>query len=655
MRKIPKLYVLGLFLPVLLVARAALADAAADLKQAEELYEAGQYERAEQAYQSVLSKADPGKPEEVELALQARKKLPLVYVATDRLPQARQAVRQLLDMHAQDESLPHAIHEIVESAKPLYRVYQIGQVFQDVLAARPADSQAIWLKMGMAIAAVHLGDKPAVDGMLQNITAQHASDKWAAEVLNHVAWAHRKLQEHNSALEIYEYVVDNWPDKPRAAFAQHGIVICHLGFRNPREADAALAVLLQRFGEDENASKLTLWAAHDYFNAGEIERACNVYELLVENYPDTEEAIQAQAGLAVASVQAEDRDRIETAIQSLLTRFPANEVKAIGLHDVANTLAWKLVAYKGRPAEGADIAILYKECLLAIANYTLANWPSSDWAMWAQRDLATVAVDSGDEAAAEAAIDRLTGDYANRKDTPAALYFLGNLYQEKRRTNKAEILYQHLVHKYPEHELMSVTKARIGQIKIRQGDEEAAEAIFQMAMTEYANHRNLPEAVHLMAEGYYRPASALNHVADEGANSAPGALSEEAKTHVRKAIAKWDVIIEQLPAHPQATPASYYYTATAYCQLRDYPKAVQYCRQLVDGWPDHDHAWKAQFLIAKIYKRQMGEGRIPDAEGMAAMNDAFDGLLAKYPGCPAASGARKWMQRYGSSSEGGQK
>jgi len=152
------------------------------------------------------------------------------------------------------------MHEIVEGSKPLYKLAQVRQLYQDMVTARPGDSRAMWLKMGMAIASVHLTDDQATDATIESIIAQHGSDARAAEALDQIAWACRNLRQYSKALTIYQYVVDNWPEKSRVAFAQHGIVMCQIGLGNPKEADAAFDVLLERFGKDKEASKMVLWA-----------------------------------------------------------------------------------------------------------------------------------------------------------------------------------------------------------------------------------------------------------------------------------------------------------------------------------------------------------------------------------------------------------
>jgi len=640
MKKVTIIYLIGLLLPALL-AQSALADVATDLSQAEGLYKGGQYAQAEQTYLKVIREADPNKPAELEVAFTARKKLPLVYIATDRLPQAKDAVQQLLGKYARHEFLPHAIHEIVEGAKALYKLAQVRQLYQDMVTGQPGDSQTLWLKMGMAIASVHMTDDPATDAALENIVAEHESDDRAAEVVNHVAWACRKLKQYDKALRIYQYAVDNWPQKDRVAFSQHGIAMCHLGLGNRQAADEALDVLAERFGKDKNVPKLVLWPAHDYFNAGEIEGACKVYEVLVQNYPDTQEALEAQAGLALASVQAEDRNRIEPAIQTLLTRFPPNEVKALGLHNVANTLAWKYFPPIGGSAQDPNLFALVDKCLLAIANYTLVTWPKSDWAMWAERDLATVAIRRGDDSAAEAGISRLTADYANRKDTPAALDFLADYCLELRKHDKAEAVYQYLIKKYPSYELVPLSKAELGVVQIRQGNDPNAETIFQEIMAKHANHPKLAEAVNLMAEGYYAQAFRVGR----SEQSPKGSLSASARGYVLKALEKWHLIVDQMAEDPSLTPAACYSLTMAYSRIGEYPAAVEHCTRLVDRWPKSDYAWRAHLIALRAYKEQMTMGTISETEGRTAMDRISSVLLEAYPTSPAALAIRKARER----------
>ncbi len=654
MKKIRVVHWMVLSAPVLLAAQLAFSDTAADLKQAEELHKAGQYTLAEQVYLKVASEADPNNPAAMEAAFNARRKLPLIYLATERQPQAKEAVQQLLSKYAQHQSLPHALHEIVEQAKALNKTIQAGQLYENILATQPQHPQAIWLKMSIAIASVHLGDDKAAEAMLQNLTARHAADRWAAEALNHVAWAYRKLEDYEKARTIYRYVLDNWPAKARTAFAQHGLIICDLGLNDRQAADAALDVLLQKYSDDPNLPNLVLWAAYEYSHAGEFEAARELHEFLIENYPS--EAVNAQVGLALTGVEAKDGDQIEAAVQSLLTQFPPSEAKATGLYNVANALAWKEVAYVRPRDQEPPEPSPYSQSLLAIANNLRTTYPGTDGAMWAERDLATVALQNGDDAAAEAAVGRLMADYANHQDMPAALQFVGNHYIRLKRDDKAGAIYQHLVDKHPNHEVMPLAKAGLARIKIRQGDDAAAETIFQKVATDCANSPRLAEAVDMIAEGYLLRAAGQSRAEKL---SAPGTLQEGLSTQVKtdylRAIEKWESILSRPAPDPYVAGVACYSAAAAYLRLGEYDSAIGKCTQLLERWPEHDDAWRAQFLMAKVYKRQMREATADTSETQLAMRQALEQLVQRYPACPAAPGVLRALQASSNSGEGGQK
>ncbi|OHB72988.1 MAG: hypothetical protein A2Z25_06235 [Planctomycetes bacterium RBG_16_55_9] len=287
MRSISTLKYAGIFLLILLAAPFALADVADDMKEAETLSKAGKYGQAEQSYQNVINKADPNEAGDIELAFQARRRLPLAYLATDRQPQAQAAVMDMLAKNHDPPRLPHAVHEIVEEAKKLDLTLQAGQIYQNILTAQPQHPQAVWLKMGVAIANAHLGNDSAVDSTLQNIIAQHAEDDRAAEALGQAAWAYRKLNKNAQARNVYQYVVDNWPDKDRAIFSQRGLVLCSLALDDDAAADAALQKLLAEYDGSQYMAEIVRNIAGAYSKKGKADEAATLHQYVVDKHPES--------------------------------------------------------------------------------------------------------------------------------------------------------------------------------------------------------------------------------------------------------------------------------------------------------------------------------------------------------------------------------
>jgi outer membrane protein assembly factor BamD (BamD/ComL family) len=368
--------------------------------------------------------ASPASADNDKVTPAAQKSLVLDSLANEDIVTAEAACRALLNAPT-----PHALHEIVEEAKALDKLPEVRQLYQNMIAARPGDPQVIWLKMGLAIANIHLGDDNAVEATLQNIAAGHGSDDRVVEAFGQVAWAYRKLNQFDKALSINQYTMDHWPDKGRAAYAQQGIVLCQIGLGDFAAADKALDCLIQKFSGDADGSKLLLWSAFGYDDAGRKDKAQQVYGLVVQNYPQAPEAITAQLRLALAAVEAEDPNRMEQTIQSLLTQFAATQDQGAGLRYLADTLYWKSRAYANGSSQ-QETLVLIDGYLSAIANYTLATWPASDWALWAQRDLATVAIQQSDDAAAEALFGTMVSEYATHAKLSQALFDLGAAYYD---------------------------------------------------------------------------------------------------------------------------------------------------------------------------------------------------------------------------------
>jgi TolA-binding protein len=343
-------------------------------------------------------------------------------------------------------------------------------------------------------------------------------------------------------------------------------------------------------------------------------------------------------------VQAEDRNRIEPAIQTLLTKFPPSETKALGLHNVANTIGWKLFVYANASPRGQDLLTLLDKCLVAIANYTQATGPGSDWAMWAERDLATAAIQSGDDTAAQAAMGRLTANYATRTDTPAALHFLGNYYLEVKKDNRAEAVYKYLVEKYPNHELAPLVKTGLGQIRLRQGDGQGAEATFQKVLTDYAGHPRLAEAVQLMGDGYYVQAQRERAAKRE----------DKANDCCTEALEKWHMIMDRLPATPQQAARAHFFAAECYRYLGDTQKAIEYHQMVPKNWPTYEYAWLSYAKIYEILKLQIRRGLMSEEEGRASIRACLEGMCQGYPNCPMASNARAWLKDNANLVKGGQ-
>lgn len=414
MKNFKMFIVIVLFLPISMLDPLVFADLAADLTTADELIATSQYIQAEQIYLNAINQADPNKPDELELAFNARKKLSVVYLASDRQSDAQGVIQQLFEKHSNHERLPHAVHEIIEQSKELNKTLEAGQIYQNILSAQAKHPEVIWLKMGVAIANAHLNDDLAVDSTLQNIIAEHATDERAVEAFGQIAWTYRKLKKHDKARQVYQYVLDNWSNKDRAIFSQRGIILCNLALKDQAAADTATQELLQKFAGDKNIALVTWYLANEYKNRKDWARTRPLCEYILKNHPGDENAISAKQALIFASIDQKDAIMVQTGLQELFAKFSSDKK----LPSIAYGTAGKLSRYNDAAAQQ-----LYQ--------YIINQHPNHDYVPHAKVKLGHIKFRAGDDNAAENIFATLLTQYKNHPILPKVIMLIADGYWER--------------------------------------------------------------------------------------------------------------------------------------------------------------------------------------------------------------------------------
>jgi TolA-binding protein len=633
------IHLVGLLLSVLPMAPSALADATADLKQAEGFVKVGKHPEAEQVYQRILQ-AEAANPETV---YQAGKMLPRVYLAMDRLPQTREAVQQLLTKSASHERLPHALHEILDQAKILNKIEQAGQVYQNILTAHPGHPQAVWLKMGIAVANAHLGNDQAVDAALQDIIARHGEDERATEALGQTAWAYRKLEEHDKARTVYQYVVDNWPKRDRTVYSQRGVILCSVARGDDAAAEAGVQKLLMDYADSKYMAEIVRSIAADYYRKGKLQPAVTLHQYVVDKHPQTLEALWCQRDIALCCIDAANGEATEAALQKLVTGFAEHDRLPEALADVGEHYRRKGNLQNAR----------------RIHRHVVRQFPGSSEAIQSQRNAILSSIGLNDESQIEGDIHTLLTQFAKDQDIAAVTCYVADRLGDARVDERIK-LYQYIIDQHPQHELVIRAKAKLGQVKIYQGNDRTGEEILQGILADYADSPRVPEAVRLIGEGYFERATARQKKPrgdtdrDESMQELESGLSESARQDYSKAVEKWEFVIHELPHNSYDTACAYHLAAGSYRQLGQSEKAIEYFQKVCDSWPTYRFAGHAQLMVALLYRGMVKSGRLTESDVGSKIEDALTSVVRNYPNSPAARAAVV-LQRQAIRPEGEQK
>lgn len=446
------LFILLITLLFFVIAGRCFADVVAQFKQAQIYIKNVQYEQAEQIYHQVLAN-HPGTYD----ALKAQKNLICFYIITDNQTQANAALGQLLANFAEHERLPHTIHEITEKCHESGKANKVRELYQHLLANQPNSAQAIWLQMGLAISNILLENDTGAWAETGKLVVNFSADERCAEAVGLVAWSYRKLKQYENARTLYQHVANNWPDRPRAIFSQRGIVLTSIALGDDTTAKAATQKLLRQFSQDEHMPEVVSKIGDTYLDLEKYEKARELHQYVLDNHPDSEEAIFSQRGVILSSIGLGDDANTEAGIEKLLMQFSSNKLIAKMVYQVAGELNNK---------NDQKAQELYE--------YVIDKYSSSEFVPLAWVNIGDIKLQLGDDKAARVIFDKVLADFAGHPVLPRAV------------------------------DLMAYGYYRKALLKDKKGFDEQANWYYQKTITECERIiTQLPETLYTTAEACY--------------------------------------------------------------------------------------------------------------------------------------------------------
>ena len=336
--------------------------------------------------------------------------------------------------------------------------------------------------------------------------------------------------------------------------------------------------------------------------------------------------IRALKYIAKSNIALGDEAAAEAAVKKLLSDFSTD---------------------KSLPAAVLGIAATYRKSAryqkaIELYQYILEQWPDDEVSIHAQKGIVNSNIALGDEAAAEAAVNKLLTNFNDNPLIARAVWDTGQYYRESKKYEKANEFDRYVIDHWPKSEYVMWAKMDMAKTDIGLGNDAAVEKTIDILIADFNDHPELSTAIFILGEEYYN--KAFN---TKGDPNSPDAKPEE---YYRKALAVWERIIKELP-DPNSTIAAHahYFSAVCYRRLGRCEKAIEYYQKIVDNWPDYEYAWNALFLIGRSYEDLKESGVISKSQADPKIKAAYEQLLEKYPDCPAAKIAQRWLNRHNTS------
>jgi TolA-binding protein len=658
------------------MAAKCLADDRSLLGQADGHRSEKEYLQAETLYKQIINESN-----DVDRVLAAQKRLTILYIESNDELRAKAGFQELVTKFAGHEGVPEVVFELGEEYREVKKYDSAREVYQYVVDHWPQAGLAIEAQEAAIQLSIRLKDEAAAERGYDDLITKFAGNEELAKALDHVADEYRDADNYKKARAIYRYILKTWPEADHAKESQRGVVISSIRLGDDVNAVTGLEKLIADFGHDEWITGAVRDVADEYCDVKKYDRALEIYEYAIGQWPKAEGAIESQKGIVLANVLLGDEAAAQRGVEELISKFGGDEEAEDVVFDIANEC---------RDLEKNKLA-------LAVYQKVVENWPGKDEAIDSRTNTAKLYISLGDDPNAEAATQKLLTDFGGHNFITRAIEDVAKAWGEAGRHEKAAELYGYIVERWPGSDDTLWAQMRLVTSHIRQWDLDGAEMELVRLLSDFAGHKNLSDAVQEVVDDYYkhgeyeRGRELYNQFKDIesgdedtllelqvgvvisnvglGEESAVDAGIEKlisdfndnpklakglvqigekyyelARWHrnreyeddwracLQRATSIWKRIVYDLPRGDYSQEACYF-TGRCYHELGEYETAIEHYDKVVSEWPNDKRACEAQYQIVLSYHELRMKGAMPLKEAVRKKREAVKKLVTEYPGC----------------------
>jgi tetratricopeptide (TPR) repeat protein len=393
-----------------MVTARASSDTAAELWQAGQYAEVGDYEQAEAIYEAIIADY-PGTGD----AFTAQEKLTCLYVLWGRQADAEAAFRELVNKYSGHDGAAKAVDHVADAYRKIENFQKARQCNQYIVDHWSDADYAAEAQAGVVRASILMGDEIGAQAAMNKLLSSFVDGTHIAKAVDDVADDYDKAGQYEKALQWHQYVVDHWPGDERALEAQKGVVISNIALGNQVAAQAAVDKLISDFKINAKEIAEAIDNVADEFRhnkMGKYTTAKQLYQYISTSWPTADYAVEAQSDVVRCSVLLGDEAGARSAIDKLLADFGGRTNVANEIVDIANQY---------RILDMFDKA-------LPLHEYILSHWPESNSAVDSQMSAVISNIGLGDDPKAQAAYDDMLASFGDDPQLLKSMLFFAKAY-----------------------------------------------------------------------------------------------------------------------------------------------------------------------------------------------------------------------------------
>jgi len=405
------------------------------------------------------------------------------------------------------------------------------------------------------------GDYPAAQQALEHLINRFRDHPCFLKSLYHVADIYDLKNQTAQAEKLYHWILEEDPQNPFAVYSQSCLISLHLRNGKEKEAQAALDVLFQLYGNHPTVPKALVQLAGTYADRKKYEQAEKIYHYVIENFRTHHYACLAQASLVNLYLKDGRQEKAQEALRKLFEEFADD-----------SSLGWNLLRIR---TQRKPSSINREEIL----TYVTKNYSTGSCGLIAHWYLAEFYIQQGNDIKSQEVIETIKTDYTDDPEQLKRIYGLAQSFQWKKKYHHAKEIYQYLIDSHPENTYAVQSIGAMLSLDLGQDLDESWREKLEQFFTQYADHPALPKVVLGVAQRY----------------------SEKGKR--QQAIEIAQLLLKRYPQSQNSTNIIYH-LSNFYMLNRDYRTALKYKNMLLEQYPHTEQGRQAPLSIAHMYRVQ---------------------------------------------------
>lgn len=438
----------------------------------------------------------------------------------------------------------------------------------------------------------------------------------------------------NTALDIYEYIVNNYPNSSKALISglyinSHSIgTLIEQG--NYEQAREAVTQLRTDFTDNPYLADSLYGIAGSFWKEGQRQSSKDIHQYIVNNFSN--EAVARSSEFILKRMDISEMIEVGNYIDA---DFKIAELRK---NDFDNDLLSAALFDFGQHYESlSDI-----ETAKTFYNEIVIDCPDSCYAVRSELKLRRITIDdlikSGNYQTARSEVIRLKEDFPDNDllKVKHELMVIAFNYTKAGQVSSARELYQEIINISPESRDKNVALLRLNMLDyfshIDSGETSLAENVIVMIENSMRDTQYLPLGLFIIAEEYYRRGTQQQTM--------------EPDICLQKAIDICENKVLTNALTDEHTKAEcYMILAGAHRYLGNYTVSSGYYQLYADNFPQRRQAWYSRLMIGRNHEELITEDTVDSSQAKDVIVSEYTKLIEDYPNSKGAKIAKQWLNR----------